>query len=225
MRRRSSCCAGKPGASSSFRRRNTAPAVDSTYSTAEAVQLIRISREQRAVPVMFPEWPRRDVDETQRIYDLHASIAQSEPACVAPIGQAWDLALARDPTLTLHASDGNHSVARWRFPHRARALRDDHRPVASRRAADAAVSDRRFAAGNAAWHRRGNRGDDTAANVVLRGCDLTSGAGRFTAVSRSEMPAQPRETRAALRTSAPNRSVRASCPWPRRRRCARTSAP
>ena len=79
------------------------------YSTAEAIQLIRMSREQRAVPVMFPEWPRRDIDETQRIYDLHTSIARAEPACVAPIGQAWDLAHARDPTVTLHASDGNHS--------------------------------------------------------------------------------------------------------------------
>ncbi|HEY7639796.1 MAG TPA: hypothetical protein VH814_08735 [Steroidobacteraceae bacterium] len=79
------------------------------YSTEEAKELIRISREQHAVPVMFPEWPRRGIDETQRIYDLHVSIAQAEPACVAPIPQAFDLALARDPTLTLHASDGNHS--------------------------------------------------------------------------------------------------------------------
>jgi hypothetical protein len=85
------------------------------YSTDEAKQLIRTSREQHAVPVMFPEWPRRGVEETQRIYDLHVSIAQAEPACVAPIGQAWDLALARDPTLTLHASDGNHSAPAGAF--------------------------------------------------------------------------------------------------------------
>ena len=64
---------------------------------------------------MFPEWPRKDIDETQRIYDLHVSIAQAEPACVAPIGQAWDLALARDPTLTLHAPDGNHSAPAGAF--------------------------------------------------------------------------------------------------------------
>lgn len=79
------------------------------YSTAEARQLIRMARQQHAVPIMFPEWPRRDVDETQLIYDLHVSIAQQEPACVAPIGQAWDLSLARHPELALHAADGNHS--------------------------------------------------------------------------------------------------------------------
>ena len=64
---------------------------------------------------MFPEWPRLRIDETQRIYDLHVSIAQAEPACVAPIGQAWDLARARDPTLTLHAADGNHSAPAGAF--------------------------------------------------------------------------------------------------------------
>lgn len=86
-----------------------------TYSTAEAEELIRIARAAGSLPVMFPEWPRRGVDETQRIYDLHVSIAQRAPACVAPIGQAWDLALARNPSLVLHASDGNHSAPAGAF--------------------------------------------------------------------------------------------------------------
>jgi hypothetical protein len=79
------------------------------YSTEEAEALIRMAREQNAVPILFPEWPRAGVDETMTIYDLHVSIAQQEPACVAPVGQAWDLSLERHPDLVLHASDGNHS--------------------------------------------------------------------------------------------------------------------
>jgi hypothetical protein len=79
------------------------------YSTAEANDWIKLSREAGAVPVMFPEWPRRGVPETQRIYDLHVSIARKTPACVAPVGQAWDLANARYPQITLHAGDGNHA--------------------------------------------------------------------------------------------------------------------
>jgi hypothetical protein len=85
------------------------------YSTEEAKELVRRSRAQQAVPIMFPEWPRRGIDETQRIFDLHVSIAQAEPACVAPIPQAFDLALARDPALTLHAPDGNHSAPAGAF--------------------------------------------------------------------------------------------------------------
>ena len=80
------------------------------YSTAEAEDFIRRSRAQGAVPVMFPEWPRLNVDETRRIYDLHVYIAQREPACVTPIGQAWERALARYPTIVLHDADGNHSA-------------------------------------------------------------------------------------------------------------------
>ena len=80
-----------------------------TYSTEEAKALIRTAREQNAVPILFPEWPRLGVDETMRIYDLHVSIAQVEPACVAPVGQAFDLSLQRHPALELHAADGNHS--------------------------------------------------------------------------------------------------------------------
>lgn len=81
-----------------------------TYSTAEAQALVREAREKGALPVLFPEWPRRGVAETATIYDLHVSIARQQAACVAPVGQAWDLAQARHPTLILHASDGNHSA-------------------------------------------------------------------------------------------------------------------
>ncbi len=80
------------------------------YPTTGAEALIRMSRVQKSLPILFPEWPRLGIDETQRIFALHASIARKEPACVAPIPQAWDLALARYPTLVLHNADGNHSA-------------------------------------------------------------------------------------------------------------------
>jgi hypothetical protein len=81
-----------------------------TYSTAEAEELIRRSRTAGAVPVLFPEWARRGIDEAGRIWSLHAGIAGRQPACVAPIPQAWESALAADATLPLHAGDGNHSA-------------------------------------------------------------------------------------------------------------------
>jgi hypothetical protein len=86
-----------------------------TYSTTEAESWVRMTRTANAVPILFPEWPRLGIAETQRIYDLHVSIARREPACVAPIGQAWDLALARFPDLVLHAPDGNHSAPAGAF--------------------------------------------------------------------------------------------------------------
>jgi hypothetical protein len=81
------------------------------YPIGGAVELVKQSRAIGALPILFPEWPRAGVNETQRIYDLHLSIAREAPACVPPIPQAWDLSLARHPDLRLHAPDGNHAEA------------------------------------------------------------------------------------------------------------------
>jgi hypothetical protein len=85
------------------------------YSTLEARQLILEARARNAVPILFPEWPLEGVNETMTIYDLHVSIAQAEPACVAPVGQAWDLSMQRHPGIHLYAADGNHSNAAGAF--------------------------------------------------------------------------------------------------------------
>ena len=85
------------------------------YPIDGAVDLVRQARTNGALPILFPEWPRRGINETQRIYDLHLSIARAAPACVPPIPQAWDLALARYPEITLHAADGNHAAAPGSF--------------------------------------------------------------------------------------------------------------
>ncbi|APV51472.1 hypothetical protein BWI17_18310 [Betaproteobacteria bacterium GR16-43] len=82
-----------------------------TYPIDGAVALVKESRALGALPILFPEWPRAGINETQRIYDLHLSIAREAPACVPPIPQAWDLSLARNPDIVLHAPDGNHAVA------------------------------------------------------------------------------------------------------------------
>ncbi len=85
------------------------------YSTAEAETLARMTRTANAIPILFPEWPRQGIAETQRIFDLHVSIALRAPACVAPIPQSWDLAVARYPAIVLYAPDGNHSAPAGAF--------------------------------------------------------------------------------------------------------------
>ena len=87
-----------------------------TYPTTGAESLVRMTNEEvHAVPILFPEWPRRGINETQRIYSLHVSIAQKQPACVAPIPQAFDVAITRTPDIPLWADDGNHSSLQGAF--------------------------------------------------------------------------------------------------------------
>jgi len=80
------------------------------YPTTAAEELIRRVKLQDATPVMFPEWPRRgNTEEGQRVHELHLQIAAREPACVAPVGLAWQWFLEKNPSSKLHAPDGNHS--------------------------------------------------------------------------------------------------------------------
>ena len=80
------------------------------YPTEPAQQLAAEIRRLGALPVLFPEWPRRGVEETARIYAIHVRIASAVPSCLAPIGQAFDLAAQRQPQRVLHADDGNHAA-------------------------------------------------------------------------------------------------------------------
>lgn len=81
-----------------------------SYPTDAAEEWIRRSRSVGAQPILFPEWARLDNDEEAgRIHRLHMGIAAREPACVAPIGLAWEIALHASPDIRLHERDGNHA--------------------------------------------------------------------------------------------------------------------
>jgi hypothetical protein len=86
-----------------------------SYPTSGAEKLVRMTRHGGALPVLFAEWPRAGVAEAQTIYDTYVSIARKEPACVAPIPQAFALARTRAPEITLYADDGNHSAPAGAF--------------------------------------------------------------------------------------------------------------
>jgi len=79
------------------------------YPTDAAEEWIRIVKAANAKPVLFPEHPQiNNPAEGSRVHELHLGIASREAACVSPVGLAWNLALARYPTLSLHL-DGNHA--------------------------------------------------------------------------------------------------------------------
>lgn len=85
------------------------------YPDDGSVSLVREARERGALPILFAEWPRRDIDETRIILHTYRSIARRAPACLPPIPETFDHALAQDPHLRLRASDGNHSSAAGAF--------------------------------------------------------------------------------------------------------------
>lgn len=81
-----------------------------SYPTDGTEEWIRKVKAKGARPILFPEWPRRgNTEEGLRVHNLHLGISSREPACVAPIGLAWEESIDTNPSLLLHARDGNHS--------------------------------------------------------------------------------------------------------------------
>ena len=69
-------------------------------------------RKAGAKTVFFLTWARRDSPQDQALLtDAYASIAAELKAIVAPVGVAWQKALAENPKLVLHYSDGSHPGA------------------------------------------------------------------------------------------------------------------
>jgi hypothetical protein len=85
------------------------------YSTSAAEYWLAQTKQQQATPILFPEHPREgNTKEGMRVYLLHKGIASQEAACVAPVGPAWDNAIAAMPQLAFH-SDGNHASLNGSF--------------------------------------------------------------------------------------------------------------
>ncbi len=87
------------------------------YPTSAAESWVELVKtELSATPIMFPEHPQKGrIFEARYIHDIHLGIAERSPACVAPVGLAWDLAFKLYPNLILHQDDGNHANIKGRF--------------------------------------------------------------------------------------------------------------
>ena len=80
------------------------------YPTDATQRLIATAKVNNITPILFPEHPQRgNPSEAERVYNLHQSISQQEPSCVAPVGQVWNRVLAVMPTVNLYHADGNHA--------------------------------------------------------------------------------------------------------------------
>jgi hypothetical protein len=86
------------------------------YSTAEGIEVAKLAKDRGATVVFFAEWGLGDVPgHGPRIEQGYREMADAAGARVAPIGRAWDLALAARPDLPLHDVDGNHQSALGAF--------------------------------------------------------------------------------------------------------------
>ena len=86
-----------------------------TYPTDGAVRLANFAKENGSKVILYPEFPRRGVDEYERIRAIHESIADKTSATIAPIGEAWALARKNVNASQLYAADGNHASEKGNY--------------------------------------------------------------------------------------------------------------
>ena len=78
------------------------------YSQKEGIELAKAARDRGAEALFFSEWGRRDVPKDGVVQEsIYQEMADAAGVRVAPVGRAWDVALASKPTLPLYDPDGN----------------------------------------------------------------------------------------------------------------------
>jgi hypothetical protein len=66
-------------------------------------------RKRSAIPVLFATWARKHLPEMQETIDaVYGRAAREHNARLAPVGAAWQRALAASPGLVLHQEDWSH---------------------------------------------------------------------------------------------------------------------
>jgi hypothetical protein len=79
------------------------------YSRLEGIDMAKLARSHGASVLYYSEWGLRGVPgDGLRNEKIYREMAKAAGAAVAPVGRAWDLALARRPDLPLYSPDGNH---------------------------------------------------------------------------------------------------------------------
>ena len=82
------------------------------YSQKDGIDLAKAAKARGAQALFFSEWGRRDVPKDGVVQEsIYQEMADAAGVRVAPVGRAWDIALAERPELQLYAEDGNHETA------------------------------------------------------------------------------------------------------------------
>lgn len=86
------------------------------YSLAEGIDVAKLAKSRGLTVFFFSEWGLRDDPANgPRHAKIYGQMADAAGVGVAPVGRAWELALADRPDLPLHDGDGNHQSALGAF--------------------------------------------------------------------------------------------------------------
>lgn len=79
------------------------------YPYEHSKALAAIAGKSGSTPLLYAEWSRRGLDETEYIIDIYRLIQKGSSAKIVTVGRVWDSVLKAEPSLDLWHADGNHA--------------------------------------------------------------------------------------------------------------------
>jgi hypothetical protein len=81
-----------------------------TYSQARGIAMAKAAKRGGARVLLYVEWPRRGVDETEYTMNVYRGIAKAADTEITPVCYAWNSVLSKSPNAPMWQPDGNHAM-------------------------------------------------------------------------------------------------------------------
>lgn len=85
------------------------------YPQDRGIALAKQARIRGSRVLLYVEWARRGIDETEYTLNIYRQIAQASGAEIVPVGNVWDAVRRKAPGTELWQPDGNHSTEAGSF--------------------------------------------------------------------------------------------------------------
>lgn len=79
------------------------------YDQTRGIAMAKAAKAKKARVLLYVEWPRRGIDETNYTMNVYRGIAKAADSEIVPVCYAWNSVLAKAPAAPLWAPDGNHA--------------------------------------------------------------------------------------------------------------------
>ena len=85
------------------------------YGQDTGIALAKLAKKSGASVLLYSEWGRRGIDETQYTENVYRVIADASDTEVVPVGRIWDTVRAANGGVDLWQPDGNHALPEGSF--------------------------------------------------------------------------------------------------------------
>ena len=86
-----------------------------TYPQSRAIAMARLAKSKHARVLLYVEWPRKGIDETQYTMNVYRGMAKASGAEIVPVCFAWNAVHGESPKSELWMPDGNHATVLGSF--------------------------------------------------------------------------------------------------------------